>query len=197
MPSRSSPKATATSCAARRAASPISTRRAPSSAARDHSPLEQRPMEKVLASVKTGPSKLEIREFPMPEIDDDSALMKMEVAGICGTDVKMFKQPLVTGGPVIMGHENIGRIAKVGRRFAERKGVKEGDLVFIEHYVPCFKCEWCHLGQYRHCEATDWRSNPDGRRYGYTTSDNPFHLWGGFAQYVYLDRKSVVHKVPD
>ena len=51
-------------------------------------------VERVLASVKVGPGKLEIREFPMPQIDDESALLKMEVAGICGTDVKMFKQPL-------------------------------------------------------------------------------------------------------
>ena len=153
-------------------------------------------VERVLASVKVGPGKLEIREFPMPQIDDESALLKMEVAGICGTDVKMFKQPL-TGGPVIMGHENIGRIAKAGHKFLERKGVKEGDLVFVEHYVPCFKCEWCHRGEYRHCSATDWRFNPDGRRYGYTTADNPQHLWGGFAQYTYLPWNAVVHKVPD
>jgi threonine dehydrogenase-like Zn-dependent dehydrogenase len=152
-------------------------------------------VEKVIASVKTGPAKLEIREFPMPEIDEESALLKMEVAGICGTDVKMFKQPLA-GGPVIMGHENIGIIAKAGRKFLERKGVAEGDRVFVEHYVPCFKCEWCHQGEYRHCEATDWRFNPDGRRYGYTTSDNTYHLWGGFAQYIYLPWNAVVHKVP-
>ena len=50
-------------------------------------------MEKVLAAVRTGPGKTEIREFPMPEIPADSALMKMEVAGICGTDVKLYKTP--------------------------------------------------------------------------------------------------------
>jgi threonine dehydrogenase-like Zn-dependent dehydrogenase len=152
-------------------------------------------LEKVLASVKVGAGKLELRDFPMPQIDEESALLKMEVAGICGTDVKMFKQPL-SGGPVIMGHENIGYIAKAGRKFTERKGVKEGDLVFIEHYVPCFKCEWCHRGEYRLCSATDWRANADSRRYGYTTSDNPHHLWGGFAQYIYLPWNAVVHKVP-
>ena len=153
-------------------------------------------MEKVKAAVKTGASQIEIQEFPMPEIADDSALLKMEVAGICGTDVKMYKEPL-RDGPVIMGHENIGYIAKVGREFTRRKGFKEGDLVFVEHYVACFKCEWCHRGEYRHCENTDWRSNPDGRRYGYTTSNNPPHLWGGFAEYVYLPWNAVVHKVPD
>ena len=153
-------------------------------------------MEKVKAAVKTGASQIEIQEFPMPEIADDSALLKMEVAGICGTDVKMYKEPL-RDGPVIMGHENIGYIAKAGREFTRRKGFKEGDLVFVEHYVACFKCEWGHRGEYRHCEHTDWRSNPDGRRYGYTTSNNPPHLWGGFAEYVYLPWNAVVHRVPD
>src|SRR5262245_32230499 len=117
-------------------------------------------VEKVLAAVRTGPSKTEMREYPMPDIPEDSALMKMEVAGICGTDVKLYKTP-PTKSPVIMGHENIGIIAKAGREFTRRKGFKEGDLVFVEHYVACGKCEWCHLGQYRHCENTDWRRNPD------------------------------------
>jgi threonine dehydrogenase-like Zn-dependent dehydrogenase len=69
--------------------------------------------------------------------------------------------------------------------------------VFVEHYVACFNCEWCRIGEYRHCEATDWRTNPDARRYGYTSSDKPYHLWGGFAQYMYLPWNAVLHKVPN
>jgi threonine dehydrogenase-like Zn-dependent dehydrogenase len=151
--------------------------------------------EKVLAAVRTGPSKTEIREFPMPDIAEDAALMRMEVAGICGTDVKLYASP-PSKAPVIMGHENIGVIAKAGREFVRRKGFKEGDLVFVEHYVMCGKCEWCHAGQYRHCENTDWRNNPDGIRYGYTSAEKAPHLWGGFAQYVYLPWNAVVHRVP-
>ena len=60
--------------------------------------------------------------------------MKMEVGGICGTDVKLYKHP-PNDKPTIMGHENIGYIAKAGREFTQRKGFKEGDLVFVEHYV--------------------------------------------------------------
>ena len=67
-------------------------------------------MEKVLAAVRVGPSRTELREFPMPDIPDDAALMKMEVGGICGTDVKLYKHP-PSNAPVIMGHENIGTIA--------------------------------------------------------------------------------------
>ena len=70
-----------------------------------------------------------------------------------------------------MGHENIGTIAKAGREFTRRKGFREGDLVFVEHYVSCGQSEWCHAGQYRHCENTNWRTNPDAIRYGYTTAE--------------------------
>jgi threonine dehydrogenase-like Zn-dependent dehydrogenase len=132
----------------------------------------------------------------MPDLPPDSALMKVEVAGICGTDVKMYGKP-PTADPVIMGHENVGVIARAGKDFVERHGLREGDRIFVEHYVGCMRCEWCHLGEYRHCELTDWRTNPDARRYGYTTSNNPYHLWGGFAQYMYLPWNAVTHKVPD
>jgi threonine dehydrogenase-like Zn-dependent dehydrogenase len=132
----------------------------------------------------------------MPDIPDDGALLEVEVAGICGTDVKMYAKPPFAD-LVIMGHENVGVIAKAGRTFKERQGFGEGDRVFLEHYVPCRRCEWCHLGEYRHCVATDWRTNPDARRYGYTSANNPHHLWGGFAQYLYLPWNAVLHAVPD
>lgn len=152
--------------------------------------------EQVLAAVRTAPGTTELREFPMPDIPDDGALLKVEVAGICGTDVKMYGKPPFAD-PVIMGHENVGVIAKAGRAFSERKGLVEGDRVFVEHYVGCFRCEWCHQGEYRHCEATDWRTNPDARRYGYTSAEKPGTLWGGFSQYMYLPWNSVTHRVPD
>lgn len=152
--------------------------------------------EQVLAAVRTGPGTTELREFPLPEVPDNGALMKVEVAGICGTDVKLYAKPR-SEAPVIMGHENIGVVARAGRTFRERKGVEEGDRVFVEHYVPCFRCEWCHQGEYRHCYATDWRVNPRALRYGYTSTANPPHLWGGFARYMYLPWNAVVHRVPD
>ena len=95
----------------------------------------------------------------MPELSDDAALLKVEVAGICGTDVKMYAKPPFDD-PVIMGHENVGTIAVAGEKFKQLHGVAEGDRVFVEHYVGCYNCEWCRIGEYRHCEATDWRTQP-------------------------------------
>jgi threonine dehydrogenase-like Zn-dependent dehydrogenase len=152
--------------------------------------------EKVRAAVRTAPSTTELREYERPTIPEDGALLKVEVAGICGTDVKMYASPPFDS-PVIMGHENVGVLDEVGPKFRERHGVEEGDRIFVEHYVACYRCDWCHAGEYRHCEATDWRTNPDARRYGYTSAENPYHLWGGFAQYLYLPWNAVLHRVPE
>src|ERR1700754_3960485 len=152
--------------------------------------------ESVLAAVRVAPSTTEIREFPMPEVPDDGALLKVEVAGICGTDVKMYAKPPFAD-PVIMGHENVGTIAVAGEKFKQLHGVTEGDRVFVEHYVGCYNCEWCRIGEYRHCEATDWRTTRRPRRYGYTSSENFGTLWGGFSEYMYLPWNAVLHKVPD
>jgi threonine dehydrogenase-like Zn-dependent dehydrogenase len=154
--------------------------------------------ELVRAAVRVSAGRTELRELPLPEVDDDSALLRVEVAGICGTDVKIYANPpSMIHGPVIMGHENVGVIARAGRNFQRRHGLRDGDRVFVEHYVGCYTCEWCRIGEYRHCEATDWRTNPDARRYGYTSAANPGTLWGGFADYMYLPWNAVLHKVPD
>ena len=124
----------------------------------------------MLAAVKVAPATTELREFDLPDVPPDAALMKVEVAGVCGTDVSQYKLPL-RGAPLIMGHENVGYLAKVGSMFARHKGVKEGDLMFLEHYLPCGNCEWDHMGEYRHCAATEWFYDPKAIRYGYTSID--------------------------
>ena len=152
--------------------------------------------EHVLAALKVAASTMEFREMEIPEISEDAALLKVEVAGVCGTDVSQYKLPL-RGSPIIMGHENVGYISRAGKVFSERKGVKEGDLVFLEHYLPCGRCEWDHMGEYRHCTATDWFYDAHAIRYGYTAIDTPPSLWGGFSPYLYLAPNAVIHKVPD
>src|SRR5438067_4143016 len=151
--------------------------------------------EKIVAAVKVGPSTTELRELDLPPVPDDAALMKVEVAGVCGTDVTQYRLPL-RGGPLVMGHENVGYLARVGKSFAAHKGMHEGDLVFLEHYLPCGHCEWDHMGEYRHCAATEWFYDPNAIRYGYTSMDIALGLWGGVSHYFYLPLNAVRHKVP-
>ena len=117
----------------------------------------------VLAGVREGIERTGFRELDMPKVADDSALLKVEVAGICGTDVKFYSKPPIND-PVIMGHENIGIIDKAGKTFTQRRGLKEGDCVFVENYVGCMTCDHFYRGVYCLCMATDWCYKTTGIR---------------------------------
>src|SRR5581483_2682411 len=150
--------------------------------------------DKVLAAVKIGPKQTELRELELPDIPPEAGLLKVEAAGICGSDVMSY--PREDRGHLIMGHENVGVIAKVGRVAAERWGVREGDRVAIEEYLPCWHCEWCHVGEYRLCKTADPFFDPNNLRFGSTPLKRDPGLWGGFSQYLYLPPQTVMHRVP-
>ncbi len=143
-----------------------------------------------MAIVQTGPRKLEIREYPLPEIGAEDALLKMEVCGICGSDYEQYEGAIGMSSPVIPGHEPLGIIEKLGSVAAKRWGVAEGDRVAVEVLLPCGYCTQCLSGMYRLCTGKGRMS-----AYGYTPVDIPPALWGGYAQYMYLDPHTVLHKV--
>jgi threonine dehydrogenase-like Zn-dependent dehydrogenase len=149
--------------------------------------------EYVLAATTTGVRKTEIRRYPLLEIPPDGGLLKIEAAGVCGTDWQMYNADRPAR---IMGHENVGRIYKLGPIAAERWGLKEGDRVALEEYLPCGHCSVCRTGEYRLCEQTEAR-RPGALRYGTTPVSQPPGLWGGYSQFQYLHPNSVFHRVPE
>ena len=84
------------------------------------------------AIVQTGPRRLELRELPLPEIDDDSALLRIEACGICGSDAEQYTGTIPVQYPVVPGHEPLGVIERIGDRAAKRWGVDVGDRVAVE-----------------------------------------------------------------
>lgn len=153
--------------------------------------------ETSLAAVAVAPLRTELQRFPLPDIGPDDALLRMEIAGICGTDWEIYRREFRAQslGPLILGHENVGHLVRVGERAAERWGVREGDRVAVEEFIPCGRCRLCLAGHYRICDATDSRSGNPILRYGITPLSIPPSIWGGFSQYLYLHPNSILHRL--
>ena len=80
----------------------------------------------------TGLEKVEIKEYPMPEVGDDDILVKVEGCGICGTDAHEYKRDPFGLIPVALGHEGTGEIVKMGKNVKKDsagKDVKIGDKI--------------------------------------------------------------------
>ncbi len=142
------------------------------------------------AIVQSGPRRLELREFPLPEIGDDSALLRVEACGICGSDAEQYEGVLPVPYPLIPGHEPLGIIEKIGDAAARRWGVDVGDRVAVEVLLPCGHCRACREGRYQVCRG---RGGPFG--YSYIPLSRAPGLWGAYADYMYLDPASIVHRV--
>jgi alcohol dehydrogenase len=137
------------------------------------------------------PGATEIREFDLPTIGPDDALLKVELAGVCGTDVKILHGRFNgrISFPLIPGHEICGVIEEIGEEAARRWGVDVGSRVAVDSFLACGGCEPCLAGNTRYCtELGDYGVSMGAAR--------PPHLWGGFAEYVYLHRGAQVHRLP-
>lgn len=142
------------------------------------------------AIVQTGPRKLEMRELPLPEIRDDTALLRLEACGICGSDAEQYAGVLPVPMPVVPGHEPLGIVEKIGDRAAKRWGVDAGDRVAVEALIPCGHCRSCIEGRYQLCRG---RGGMFG--HGYVPLSVPPGVWGAYADYMHLDARSIVHRV--
>ncbi|MEW6465931.1 MAG: zinc-binding dehydrogenase [Pseudomonadota bacterium] len=140
-----------------------------------------------LAMVQTAKRRLEKRSLPLPDIDDDSAILRVEVCGICGSDYEQFEDVLGMPMPVVPGHEPLGIIEKIGDRAARRWKVDVGDRVAVETMISCHCCNTCLSGHYHLCG--------DRKIYSYIPLDEAPGLWGAYAEYMYLHPNAIVHKM--
>jgi threonine dehydrogenase-like Zn-dependent dehydrogenase len=145
------------------------------------------PPAKTLAMVQTGVRKLEPRDLPIPDIDAESALLRVEACGICGSDYEQYEGLLRTPMPVIPGHEPLGVIERIGDAAARRWGVDVGDRVAVETMLSCRFCSACLGGRYHLCDHR--------RIYSYIPLSEEPGLWGAYAQYMFVHRNSVVHRI--
>ena len=136
------------------------------------------------AAVYLGNDNMVVQEVPIPEIDDNSALLKVEACAVCGSDLRIYH----SGNsrvipPAILGHEIGGEIAAVGKLVTK---VKVGDRVAIGADVPCGQCFFCKAGIGNNCQIN------------YAMG---YQFQGGFAEYLPLNNTVMnfgpVTKIPD
>lgn len=149
---------------------------------------------KIRAAVALDHQRVEVREFDAPAIPLDGGLLKVERTGVCGSDWPYFLNYPKSKGALILGHETVGFVEQIGSAAGARWGVKEGDRVALEEYLPCGHCRYCRTGDFRLCDATDTLLG-NGIRYGSTAVSIAPSLWGGYSQYQYLDPRAVFHLV--
>ena len=145
-------------------------------------------------SVLTGPKKIEILELPVPEINDDEILVKVEQTGICGTDVHEYKGDPFGYIPVELGHEGTGTVVKLGKNITTDyygKPLAVGDKI-VTGLKPCGQCDTCkndpehiHL-----CEG--------GEIFGLMPGEESYKNFNGwFAEYIKVNAGGVVFNVSD
>jgi threonine dehydrogenase-like Zn-dependent dehydrogenase len=137
--------------------------------------------EKIKAAIFAGEGKLEIVQRPLPVVKEaDDVLIKVEVCGICGTDLRFLSVPPVLAAKpgVILGHEHVGKVVALGGGV---KGFQVGDRVAVMPDVPCGYCRSCREGRPNLCENIVSIGGD---------------LDGGFAEYVVHPARTLI-KVPD
>ncbi len=125
------------------------------------------------------PHKVYIKNTSMPRLKPGQALLKIHSAGICGSDLGAFKgsNPLVRY-PRILGHELSGEIIEI---CGENNGLKVGDRVTPEPYMPCGHCYPCMIDRPNCCEALHLLG---------------VHIDGGMSDY-FAHPTNMLYKIPD
>lgn len=148
--------------------------------------------EKAKIAVLTGEKKIDIMELPVPEINDDEVLVKVEGCGICGTDVHEYKGDPFGYIPVQLGHEGTGTVVKIGKNVTtdySGKPLGVGDKI-VTGLKPCGVCDTCKNDP-AHIHLCD-----GGEIFGLLPGeDHYFNGW--FGEYIKINAGGVIFNVSD
>ena len=117
--------------------------------------------------------KLAVRDIDKPIPKAGDALIRVTLAGICGTDREILKGYSTFRG--VLGHEFVGRVVEC------EDPAWIGERVVGEINIACGECEWCSRGLGRHCPTR--------------TVMGIVNRAGCFAEYVALPLRNL-HRVP-
>ena len=120
------------------------------------------------------------KDYPY-DIASKEVLLKLKVAGICGSDIEYYKHgycgSFVQKQSLVLGHEFVGEVVAIGD---EVHSLVVGDAVVVDPTMPCSSCSYCIKGNYNFCTNM--------KMFG-SASCFP-HIDGGFEEYVVVPVKN-------
>ncbi len=136
---------------------------------------------------------LVVETAPVPDPEPGALVARVDYGGVCGTDVHLHHGNLPIPTPIVLGHEAVGRVAKLGEGAAVDfvgQPLREGDAIAWSSNIPCGRCFWCVVERERTlCE--------NRRVYGVNQRFDEWpRLSGGWAEAVYLQPGSAIFKLP-
>lgn len=120
------------------------------------------------------PGEIIIEKREIPTITENQVLIKVKVAGICGSDVHIFhgKNAFATY-PRVVGHEFAGEIVDLGKNV---KHLSKGMHVVADPVIACGKCAPCLSGRPNVCRSLKVMG---------------VHQDGGFQEYVAVNAEQI------
>jgi L-iditol 2-dehydrogenase len=134
---------------------------------------------KAVMKVARGVGHVELRDIPEPEPQPGQVKIAVRAAGICGTDLHIYKDEFRSFPPVVLGHEVAGEVVAVGDGVTS---AVPGQRVTTETYFStCGVCAYCRTGHNNLCL--------NRRSIGSAVN-------GGFTNYVIVPARNV-HSLPE
>jgi len=99
---------------------------------------------KMKAALLTEPERIVFDEIDAPPIGNDEVRIRPALAGVCGTDISIYKGHRPTEYPFVPGHEVMGRVTETGTSVTK---FRIGDRVIVEPNYPCGGCPLCRQGR--------------------------------------------------
>ncbi len=110
---------------------------------------------KMKAAVFVEPGRIVLEEKPIPDIGPLDALVRITTTTICGTDIHILKGEYPVRAGLIVGHEPVGVIEKLGSAV---HGFREGQRVIAGAITPSGYSNACLCGW----RVAGRRGNPHG-----------------------------------
>jgi 5-exo-hydroxycamphor dehydrogenase len=133
---------------------------------------------------------LDIRLIPVPAPGPGEIVLRVELAGVCGTDAHRLAGDLAAPDePVCFGHEGVGIVVELGRDVVADRGgtpLQVGDRVYWSPPAPCGRCRSCVVD--RHpvlCENLVWPVPADAANAA------------AYQEYALVGANSPLYRVPD